>query len=46
MGQTELDLVSVTARTLDDPTLFNPTHKVFAHDAPNWARVPEKLEEM
>lgn len=43
-GQTELGLVSVAAGTLDDPSEFQPTKKAFAHDAPDWARVPGSLE--
>jgi len=38
--------MSVTAETLDDPTIFSPTHKAFVHDAPGWARIPDNLEEM
>lgn len=45
-GETELGLTSVTAGTLDDPTIFSPTHKVFVPDAPGWARIPDDLEEM
>ena len=43
-GATELGLTSVAAGTLDDPALFRPTAKVFAHDAPVWGRVPTELE--
>ena len=45
-GQTELGMVSVSAGTLDDPELFQPTKKVFLDQAPSWARVPGELEEM
>ena len=45
-GQTEFGLVSLAAGSLDDPSLFKPTHKVFAQDAPDWARVPSHLEDM
>ena len=44
-GQTEMGLTSIAAGSLDDPTLFNPTHKVFTEDALSWARVPEELDE-
>ena len=44
-GQTEIGLVSVAAGTLDDRSVFKPTKKVFFHDAPEWARVPDELEE-
>ena len=45
-GETEFGLVSVAAGTLDDPSVFKPTKKVFVADAPHWARIPEELEEM
>ena len=45
-GQTEFGLISVAAGSLDDPSLFKPTKKVFTHDAPSWARIPEWLEDM
>ena len=45
-GETEFGLVSVGAGTLDDPSVFKPTKKVFIADAPHWARIPEELEEM
>ena len=43
-GVTEFGLVSVSAGTLDNPELFNPTAKVFEGDAPHWARVPNDLK--
>lgn len=45
-GQTELGLISISAGTLDDPGQFNPAGKVFAHDAPTWARIPDNLEDL
>jgi hypothetical protein len=39
-AQTDLGLLSVSAGTFDDPTIFHSTKKVFVHDAPDWARVP------
>lgn len=45
-GQTELGLISVAAGTLDDPSHFKPTKKVFVDDAPPWARIPDHLEIM
>lgn len=45
-GKTEFGLTNVSAGSLDDPSVFKPTKKVFAHDAPNWARVPDDLEEL
>ena len=45
-GETEFGLVSLPAGSLDDPSFFKPTHKSFAHDAPEWARVPAHLEDM
>lgn len=45
-GKTEFGLISVAAGSLDNPSLFKPTKKVFIHDAPEWARIPENLEEM
>lgn len=45
-GQTEFGLISVAAGSLDDPGLFKPTKKVFVHDAPVWARIPDHLDEM
>jgi hypothetical protein len=45
-GVTELGLVSVAAGSLDDPSAFKPTRKVFTSGAPHWARIPEGLEEM
>lgn len=45
-GVTEFGLVSVAAGTLDHPEVFNPSAKVFADDAPHWARVPEDLVEI
>ena len=45
-GVTEFGLVSIAAGSLDDPSLFTPTKKVFAADAPHWARIPDDLEEM
>jgi len=45
-GTTELGMVSVAAGSLDDPTKFNPSKKVFTESAAHWARIPEYLEEM
>ena len=45
-GETEFGLVSVAAGSLDDPSVFKPTKKVFVADAPHWARIPAELEEM
>ena len=45
-GVTEFGLVSVAAGTLDNPELFQPSGKVFTHDAPHWARVPSGLKEL
>lgn len=45
-GETEFGLISLAAGSLDEPSLFKPTHKVFAQDAPEWARVPAHLEDM
>ena len=45
-GKTEFGLISVAAGSLDDPSLFKPTKKVFVQDAPEWARIPEHLDEM
>lgn len=44
-GKTEFGIISVAAGSLDDPTIFKPSKKTFAHDAPPWARVPDELEE-
>ncbi len=44
-GETQIDLVSVAAGTLDDPTNFVPTRAVFTEDAPPWARIPDGLEQ-
>ncbi len=45
-GATTFGLVSVSAATLDDPSEFRPTKKVYLKGAPHWARIPEALEEM
>ncbi|MBX2879653.1 MAG: GFA family protein [Granulosicoccus sp.] len=45
-GVTEFGLTSVSAGTLDDTSVFKPSKKVFVHDAPAWARIPDYLEEM
>jgi hypothetical protein len=45
-GKTEFGLISVAAGTLDNPSLFKPTKKVFVEDAPDWGRVPDHLESM
>lgn len=45
-GETEFGLVSVSAGTLDDPNKFSPTKKVFLDQAPDWARIPDELEEI
>jgi hypothetical protein len=45
-GVTTFGLTSVAAGTLDDPDRYRPTKKVFVHDAPAWARIPDDLEEM
>ncbi|WP_419905025.1 GFA family protein [Kiloniella sp.] len=45
-GETEFGLISVTAGSLDDANLFQPTKKVFTQDTPHWARIPDDLEEM
>ena len=42
-AQTNLGLLSVSAGTFDDPSVFHSTKKVFVHDAPDWARVPNEL---
>lgn len=45
-GITEFGLISIAAGSLDNPGLFKPTKKVFASDAPHWARIPDHLEDM
>ncbi len=45
-GVTSFELTSVPAGSLDDPNKFHPSKKVFTHGAPDWARIPEGLEEM
>jgi len=45
-GQTEYDLVSIAAGTLDDVSAFKPTKKVFTCNAPDWARIPEGLRDV
>ncbi len=45
-GETSFGLVSVSAATLDDPSVFKPTKKVYLEGAPHWARIPSELEEM
>ncbi|NOD37146.1 MULTISPECIES: GFA family protein [unclassified Ruegeria] len=45
-GVTAFGLTSIAAGTLDEPNNFSPSKKVFAKDAPNWARVPHHLEDM
>lgn len=45
-GVTEFGLTSVSAGTLDDTSNFKPSKKVFVHDAPAWARVPDHLVDM
>lgn len=45
-GTTEFGIVSVAASSLDDPSIFKPTKKVFTDNAPHWVRIPEYLEEM
>ena len=44
-GETELDMVSVVAGTLDDPSIFVPEKAVFTEQAPSWARIPKQLIE-
>jgi hypothetical protein len=41
-AQTDLGLISVSASTFDDPTVCHSTKKVFVHDAPDWARIPDE----
>ncbi len=45
-GVTEFGLVSIAAGSLDDPSIFTPTKKVFTSDAPHWARIPSELNDM
>lgn len=45
-GVTDFGLVSISAGSLDDPSTFRPTKKVFASDAPHWARIPSELSDM
>ena len=45
-GETEFGLTSVAAGSLDNPSIFNPTKKVFTEYAPHWARIPDYLKEM
>lgn len=45
-GHTEFGLTSVSAGTLDEPNRFKPTRKAFAHDAPDWARIPPDLDDI
>ena len=45
-GVTSFGLTSVAAGTLDEPNVFQPNKKVFVKDAPDWARIPDHLEEM
>ncbi|MDH3762403.1 MAG: GFA family protein [Gammaproteobacteria bacterium] len=41
-AQTDLGLISVSASTFDDPTACHSAKKVFVHDAPDWARIPDE----
>ncbi|MFK8034748.1 MAG: GFA family protein [Hyphomicrobiales bacterium] len=45
-GVTSFGLTSVAVGSLDDPNQFHPNKKVFTQNAPNWARIPDELEEM
>lgn len=37
-ADTDLDLLSVSTGTFDDPSVFRSTKKVFVHVAPDWVR--------